>query len=80
MVSAQTNAQTLTIDEVATRLGIGRTLAYDLARRNDLPVATIRLGRRLVVSRAALERVLGVAPPGDMFLPRSVPSSDSEGA
>lgn len=80
MVGAQTDALTLTIDEVAARLGIGRTLAYDLARRNDLPVATIRLGRRLVVSRAALERVLGVEPPGDSSPPRAVPITDREGA
>jgi hypothetical protein len=55
---------TLTIEEAAralgvgrnAALGVGRNAAYDAARRGDLPV--IRLGRRLVVPRAALERLL----------------------
>ena len=49
---------TMTVEEAARRLGIGRTLAYDLARRDRLPVPVLRLGRRLVVPRPALERVL----------------------
>ena len=49
---------TFTIDEVATRLGISRTLAYELAQRGALPAPVIRLGRRLVVGRVALERAL----------------------
>jgi excisionase family DNA binding protein len=55
----QMESLTLTIEEVAAALGIGRTLAYDLARRDELPVPVLRLGRRLVVSRVALERTLG---------------------
>ena len=50
--------RTLTIEETARLLGISRTLAYELASTDRLPVPVIRLGRRLVVSRAALERVL----------------------
>ncbi len=49
---------TLTIEQVATRLGIGRNLCYELARQDKLPVTVIRLGKRLVVSKAALDRVL----------------------
>jgi excisionase family DNA binding protein len=48
--------QTLTIEEAARSLGVGRNAAYDAARRGDLPV--IRLGRRLIVPRAALEQLL----------------------
>lgn len=51
-------ADTITVEEVGKRLGIGRSLVYDLARRDALPVPVIRLGRRLVVSRVALERLL----------------------
>ncbi len=51
--------QTLTIAEVGQALGINRATAYQLAQRDQLPVPVIRLGRRLVVGRAALERVLG---------------------
>jgi excisionase family DNA binding protein len=50
---------TMTVEEAAARLGISRTLAYELAREGKLPVPVIRLGRRVVVSRLALERVLG---------------------
>ena len=48
---------TLTIEEVAARLGIART-AFALAKRNALPVPVIRLGRRLVVSRELVDRLL----------------------
>jgi len=43
--------------EAAERLGIGRTLAYEAAKRGELPVC--RIGRRMVVPRAALLRLLG---------------------
>ena len=49
---------TLSIAEAAAVLGISRNLAYELARRGELP-GVIRLGqKRLVVSRAAIERLL----------------------
>ncbi len=47
---------TLTIEEAARVLGISRKLAYRLARQGGLPA--VRLGRRWVISRAALERLL----------------------
>jgi excisionase family DNA binding protein len=50
--------ETLTVEEVAERLGIFRTLTYELAATDRLPVPVLRLGRRLLVPRAALERVL----------------------
>ncbi len=51
--------QTLNIEAVAKRLGINRSTAYELARRDQLPVPVIRLGRRMVVSRRALDALLG---------------------
>ena len=48
---------TVDVPEAARTLGIGRSLAYDLARRGELP-GVIRLGHRFVVSRAALKRTL----------------------
>jgi hypothetical protein len=53
---------TATIPEFARRFGIARSTAYELAKRNALPVPVIKLGRRLVVSRAAMERLLGGEP------------------
>jgi excisionase family DNA binding protein len=51
---------TYTVEEAATLLGIGRTLAYDLIRRGEFPVPVIRLGaRRIVVPRVPLDEMLG---------------------
>jgi len=49
---------TLGISSVAKALGISRGLAYQLARRDELPVKVIKLGKRMVVSRQAIERLL----------------------
>ena len=49
--------QTVTVEEAARILGIGRQTAYELAREGKLPGA-LRLGRRIVVSRRALDRAL----------------------
>lgn len=48
----------MTIPEAAKVLGISRGLAYDLARRDKLPVSVIRLGKRMVLSRKAVEALL----------------------
>jgi predicted DNA-binding transcriptional regulator AlpA len=54
-----TDALTITIPEVAKVLGISRGLAYELAKRDALPVKVLRLGnRRMVVPRRALEDLL----------------------
>ncbi len=58
MQTAANERATATIEEVASIFGIARSTAYELAKRDALPVPVIRLGRRLVVSRALLERVL----------------------
>ena len=58
MGTPQTERRTLTIPEVAAALGVARSTAYELATANRLPVPTIRAGRRLLVFRDALERVL----------------------
>ena len=48
--------RTATIVEVAKVLGIGRNQAYEAARRGEIP--SIRIGKRLLVPLAALERML----------------------
>jgi excisionase family DNA binding protein len=55
---------TLTISEAAKLLGIGRSAAYEAARRGDLP--TLTFGRRRVVLSAALEKMLNLEP-GSLF-------------
>lgn len=47
---------TMTVEEVAAALNISRSLAYEAARDGRIP--TIRIGRRLLVSRRALEKLL----------------------
>ena len=51
-----------TLTEAARRLGISRALAYEAAHRGELPVC--RIGRRMLVPRAALLRLLEDGPPG----------------
>ena len=50
---------TWTIPEVAKLLGISKDSAYEAARRGELPVRLI--GRRMLVPRVALMRLLDVA-------------------
>jgi excisionase family DNA binding protein len=47
---------TYTVEQAGRLLGICRNTAYRLATENQLP--TIRLGRRLFVPKAALDRLL----------------------
>ena len=48
---------TMSVNDAARLLGISRGLAYEAARRGELP--TLRLGRRLLVPRARLLDLLG---------------------
>jgi hypothetical protein len=50
--------ETTSIEVASSRLGIGRSLGYQLAREGRFPCRVIRAGRRLLVPTAALERVL----------------------
>ena len=52
---------TVSVEDAARLLGISRGLAYEAARRGELP--TVRLGRRLLVPRAQLLKLLGEAAP-----------------
>jgi excisionase family DNA binding protein len=54
-----TPAATITIKEAAAVLGIKPSHAYELARRGEIPV--LRLGRRVVVPRVALDELLARA-------------------
>ena len=48
--------RTLTVEEAAHIIGISRGAAYEACQRGDLP--SIRIGRRIVVSVEALDRIL----------------------
>jgi excisionase family DNA binding protein len=47
---------TLDVQTAARRLGISRNGAYEAIRRGEIP--TIRIGRRLLIPRLALEKML----------------------
>jgi excisionase family DNA binding protein len=50
---------TLTVEEAAEILGVGRRTAYKAVAAGELPA--LRLGNRLVVPRAKLNAMLGIA-------------------
>ena len=53
--------QTYKVGEAAKLLGIGRNQAYEAVGRGELP--TIKIGKRLLVPRAALDRMLNGGDP-----------------
>lgn len=53
----QTQRLTLTVDQAAEILGIGRSATYEAIGRGEVPY--LRFGRRIVIPRAALLRLLG---------------------
>ncbi|MGH9281615.1 MAG: helix-turn-helix domain-containing protein [Acidimicrobiales bacterium] len=57
---------TLTVEEAARLLGISRALGYELVARGEVP--SIRLGRRIVVPRRALDALLDAAQDGSSWV------------
>jgi excisionase family DNA binding protein len=51
---------TFTVAEAAELIGISRTSAYEAAHRGENP--SLAFGRRTVITRAPLERLLGPLP------------------
>lgn len=51
---------TVTVEEAARLLGIGRNSAFAAVQRGEIPA--LRIGRRVLVPRAALERLLAEPP------------------
>ncbi len=52
---------TLSVAETAKLLGIGRNLCYERVKTGEIPV--IKIGRRLLVPRSALEKLLANPKP-----------------
>ena len=48
------------VPEAARKLGVSRNFGYELVKRGELPV--IRFGKRLLIPKIALEKMLGVSP------------------
>jgi excisionase family DNA binding protein len=53
-------ADTLSVEDAAVRLGIGRNQAYEAVKAGTIP--SLRVGRRWLIPRAALDRLLADPP------------------
>lgn len=62
------NRRLYTPAEVAELLGVGRSTVYELIGRGELPGT--RVGRRVFVTSATLEMLLGERPPPPAELAR----------
>jgi excisionase family DNA binding protein len=51
------------VPTAARALGLGRSTAYELARRGEFPCRVLRVGSSYRVPTAGLMRVLGIEPP-----------------
>jgi excisionase family DNA binding protein len=47
--------------EAARLLGVGRSTMYELVNRGE--VSSLRLGRKVLITRSTLEQLLGFSPP-----------------
>ncbi len=56
-----TEKLTLTVAEAARCLGIGRNSAYEAIAKGEIPV--VKIGKRLLVPKAALEKLLAAGQP-----------------
>jgi len=51
---------TTDVETAGAILGVGRTKAYELAKRGEFPVRVLRIGRRYLVPVPAILQILGV--------------------
>ena len=56
---SSTKPATISVEEAARRLGIGRNQGYEAAHKGQIP--TIRIGKRLLVPVESLSRMLGIS-------------------
>ena len=61
IIGDQMTTKTISVEEAAKVLGIGRNSAYEAARNGQLPV--IKIGKLLRIPVVALERMLSEAKP-----------------
>jgi excisionase family DNA binding protein len=57
--NSRIEAETISVEKAARRLGIGRSLAFQLVREGKFPVPVIRAGRRrILVPTRAIDKLL----------------------
>jgi excisionase family DNA binding protein len=59
LASATSERLTLSVEEAAIALGISRASAYEAVHRGEIP--HIKIGRRMLIPRASLDRMLSAA-------------------
>lgn len=52
---------TISVDQVASALGVSRATAYEAVRTGSIP--SIRIGKRYVIPTAGVRRLLQLDPP-----------------
>lgn len=52
------NSRTVSVEEAAAMLGIGRSKAYESVRDGSFPIRPIKIGVRYLIPRGPLERLL----------------------
>lgn len=62
MVSQNVERLVYSVEEAGEILGIGRSKAYEAANCGEIP--TIRIGRRILIPKAALDQMLAEAGSG----------------
>lgn len=70
-------ARTYDAGQVADLLGVSTWAIYESVRRGECPVDPIRVGRRLVWPRAAVDRLLGISPGNDEAGPSEGPATST---
>lgn len=63
MNDEKVNSLALSVEEARLQLGLGRNLIYEAIRSKQIP--SIRIGRRILIPRAALEKMLARANDGE---------------
>lgn len=58
MEGANQSREAVSFEVAFTRLGIGRTKAYQMVREGTFPVRTYQVGRHIKVSKYVLDRFL----------------------
>lgn len=53
---------TVSVETAARAIGLGRTRAYELARRGQFPCKVVRIGASYRAVTADLRRLLGIEP------------------
>jgi len=63
-MTEEVQRKVLTVEEARTWLGISRGLMYEAIRQGQVP--SIRIGRRILIPRAAFLEMLGNLNAGDL--------------